>query len=87
MSAVVRIPQPPPEVPQCRDALDLPFIHLAVASKAQVRVSDAADFLPMADKLVQVGEYLILSRKPLPGNTLTYERYPRFSLAGRSRLQ
>ena len=61
MSAVVRIPPPPPELPRCRDALDLPFIHLAVASKAQVRVSDAADFLPMADKLVQVGEYLILS--------------------------
>ena len=34
----VRIPQPPPQVPECRDALDEPFMHLAVAGKAQVRV-------------------------------------------------
>ena len=30
----VRIPQPPPPVPDCRDVLDLPFMHLAVAGKA-----------------------------------------------------
>ena len=34
----VRIPQPPPQVPACRDVLDAPFMHLAVAGRAQVLV-------------------------------------------------
>ncbi len=44
----VRIPQPPPLVPECRDALDLPFMHLAVAGKAQVLVSGDRDLLAIA---------------------------------------
>ena len=44
----VRIPQPPPTVPECRDALDLPFLHLAVAGTAQVLVSGDRDLLVMA---------------------------------------
>ena len=44
----VRIPQPPPTVPNCRDALDLPFMHLAVAGKAQVLVSGDRDLLVIA---------------------------------------
>jgi putative PIN family toxin of toxin-antitoxin system len=44
----VRIPQPPPTVPDCRDALDLPFMHLAVAGKAQVLVTDDRDLLAIA---------------------------------------
>ncbi len=44
----VRIPQPPPTVPDCRDALDLPFMHLAVAGKAQVLVSGDRDLLAIA---------------------------------------
>jgi len=44
----VRIPQPPPTVPHCRDALDLPFMHLAVAGKAQVLVSGDRDLLAIA---------------------------------------
>jgi putative PIN family toxin of toxin-antitoxin system len=44
----VRIPQPPPTVPDCRDALDLPFMHLAVAGKGQVLVTGDRDLLAIA---------------------------------------
>jgi putative PIN family toxin of toxin-antitoxin system len=44
----VRIPQPPPAVPECRDALDVSFMHLAVAGKAQVLVSGDRDLLAIA---------------------------------------
>lgn len=46
--ATVRIPQPPPSVPMCRDSLDAPFLHLAVAGKAQVLVSGDRDLLALA---------------------------------------
>lgn len=45
----VRIPQPPPPVPDCRDPLDLPFMHLAVAGQADVLVSGDGDLLALAD--------------------------------------
>jgi predicted nucleic acid-binding protein len=45
---IVRIPQPPPSVPDCRDVLDLPFMHLAVAGRAQVLVSGDRDLLTIA---------------------------------------
>ena len=35
-------------VPDCRDALDLPFMHLAVTGKAQVLVSGDRDLLSIA---------------------------------------
>ena len=41
----VRIPQPPPTVPDCRDVLDLPFMHLAVAGRAQALVTGGQDLL------------------------------------------
>ncbi len=44
----VRTPQPPPTVPDCRDVLDLPFMHLAVAGKAQVLVSGDRGLLAIA---------------------------------------
>ena len=44
----VWIPQPPPTVPECRDALDLPFLHLAVAGTAQLLVSGDRDLLVIA---------------------------------------
>jgi putative PIN family toxin of toxin-antitoxin system len=46
----VRIPQPPPSVPDCRDLLDVPFMHLAVAGKAEVLVSGDRDLLALADE-------------------------------------
>jgi putative PIN family toxin of toxin-antitoxin system len=50
----VRIPQPPPQVPECRDALDEPFMHLAVAGKAQVLVSGDRDLLAIAAEFERV---------------------------------
>ena len=44
----VRIPQPPPTVPDCRDALDMPFMHLAVAGKARALVTGDRDLLAVA---------------------------------------
>ena len=46
----VRIPHPLPRVPECRDALDLPFMQLAVAGKAKVLVSGDRDLLAIADE-------------------------------------
>lgn len=42
---VVRIPDPPPAVPACRDAFDLPFMHLAVTGKARWLVTGDKDLL------------------------------------------
>ena len=47
-TTTVRIPQPPPRVPLCRDPLDAPFLHLAVAGKAQILVSGDKDPLALA---------------------------------------
>jgi putative PIN family toxin of toxin-antitoxin system len=41
----VRIPEPPPMVPDCRDPFDVPFLHLAAAGKAAALVTGDADFL------------------------------------------
>jgi predicted nucleic acid-binding protein len=45
---VVDVPEPPPAVPACRDPLDVPFLHLAVADRAQARVSGDRDLLALA---------------------------------------
>ena len=45
---VVFVPEPPPRVPDCRDPHDLPFLHLAVAGKADLMVSGDADLLALA---------------------------------------
>jgi putative PIN family toxin of toxin-antitoxin system len=45
---VVQIPHPPPPVPACRDALDLPFLRLAIAGKAHALVSGDRDLLALA---------------------------------------
>ena len=50
----VRIPKLPPTVPDCRDVLDLPFMHLAVAGKAQVLVSGDHDLLAIAAEFERV---------------------------------
>lgn len=57
----VRIPQPPPTVPDCRDALDLPFMHLAVVGKAHVLVSGDHDLLAIATEFEQASSCPILS--------------------------
>lgn len=45
---VVRIPDPPPAAPACRDPFDLPFLHLALAGRAQALVSGDRDLLALA---------------------------------------
>jgi putative PIN family toxin of toxin-antitoxin system len=57
----VRIPQPPPPVPECRDPLDVPFMHLAVAGKARVLVSGDKDLLVLAAEFQQATGCLILA--------------------------
>lgn len=57
----VRIPQPPPTVPDCRDALYLPFMHLAVVGKARVLVSGDRDLLAIATEFEQASSCPILS--------------------------
>jgi len=48
-AAAVRVPSPPPLVPECRDPADLPFLHLAVAGRARWLVSGDGDLLSLAD--------------------------------------
>ena len=57
----VRIPQPPPTVPDCRDVLDLPFMHLAMAGKAQVLVSGDRDLLAIAAEFERTSACPIVS--------------------------
>ena len=57
----VRMTQPPPVVPECRDAMDLPFMQLAVAGQAQVLVSGDRDLLAIAAEFEQASACPILS--------------------------
>lgn len=41
------VPDPPPEVPPCRDVADLPFLWLALVGKADVLVSGDKDLLAL----------------------------------------
>ncbi|TWO71115.1 putative toxin-antitoxin system toxin component, PIN family [Caenimonas sedimenti] len=42
---VVRVPDPPPVVPACRDPFDLVFLHVAVTGKARMLVTGDKDLL------------------------------------------
>ena len=57
----VRIPQPPPTVPDYRDVLDLPFMHLAMEGKAQVLVSGDRDLLAIAAEFERTSACPIVS--------------------------
>lgn len=46
----VLVPLPPPAVPACRDALDLPFLHLALAGGAQALITADKDLLALANQ-------------------------------------
>lgn len=50
--AAVRIPNPPPATPACRDPFDQPFLQLAVAGKADCLVSGDNDLLSLHDQFV-----------------------------------
>lgn len=51
----VRTPSPPPAVPDCRDPMDLPFLHLAVVGQALVLVSGDRDPLDLDYAFAAVG--------------------------------
>lgn len=57
----VRVPKEPPQVPDCRDPQNVPFIHLAMAGKARVLVSGDRDLLILADELEGASGCQILS--------------------------
>ena len=44
----VVVPDPPPEVPRCRDPSDRPFLELAVAGQADALVTGDGDLLVLA---------------------------------------
>lgn len=44
----VRMPNPLPKTPKCRDPFDLPFLQLAIAGKADCLVSGDKDLLSLA---------------------------------------
>jgi len=46
---VVPMPDPPPDVPTCRDVFDLPFLQLAVVGRARWLVSGDRDLLALAE--------------------------------------
>ncbi len=47
----VRMPNPPPATPLCRDPLDTPFLELALAGKADFLVTGDRDLLALAGVL------------------------------------
>ncbi len=49
-ATTVRIPEPPPHVPECRDTFDTMFLHLAAAGKAKALVTGDRDLLALAGK-------------------------------------
>jgi uncharacterized protein len=46
----VKIPEPPPVVPDCRDLKDLPFLWLAIAGQAECLVTGDRDLLVLVDE-------------------------------------
>lgn len=44
----VRIPEPPPATPDCRDPFDVPFLQLALAGHAQALLTGDRDLLALA---------------------------------------
>jgi uncharacterized protein len=56
----VRVLHTPPQVPNCRDLHDVPFMQLAVVGKARVLVSGDHDLLVLADEFERVGGCQIL---------------------------
>ena len=68
----VRMAQPPPTVPECRDVLDLPFMQLAVAGKAEVLVTGDRDLLAIADEFHLACGCSILSLTEFSQNYCAY---------------
>lgn len=72
----VGIPEPPPDVPRCRDPGDVPFLQLAAAGKAKALVTGDRDLLALAGTpgicpIVDMAEFL---RRYVPGMDRPPER-------------
>ena len=50
-TTTVRIPDPPPSVPECRDPFDVMFLELAVVGKAKVLVTGDHDLRALAGQI------------------------------------
>jgi len=48
---IVKIPVPPPVIPECRDVFDRPFLELALAGRADALVTGDSDILALSDAL------------------------------------
>ncbi|MCE2392159.1 MAG: putative toxin-antitoxin system toxin component, PIN family [Proteobacteria bacterium] len=46
----VAVPDPPPEVPECRDPFDRPFLETALAGRADALVTGDSDVLALVDQ-------------------------------------
>jgi putative PIN family toxin of toxin-antitoxin system len=68
----VGIPEPPPSVPDCRDALDVPFLLLAVAGQAAALVTGDGDLLSVAS----VGRCVIVTPAAFVSSRLLPARAP-----------
>ena len=63
----VRIPEPSPKTPPCRNAFDIPFLQLAVAGKARALITGDRDLLSLAGSFacpIASAEQFIASLKP-----------------------
>lgn len=58
-----RTSRPPPRIPECRDAMDLPFMHLAVAGRAEALVSGDGDLQAIAPRFGRASNCPVLSLK------------------------
>ena len=74
VTTVVPVPEPPPAVPRCRDAHDLPFLHLAAAGRADALVTGDADLLALVGQtrwrivtLAELLEFLSTPTQPSAG--------------------
>lgn len=57
----IQIPHSPPRVPECRDAMDLVFMQLAVAGLVKVLVSGDQDLLVLADEFARAGHCAVMT--------------------------
>jgi len=60
----VPMPSKLPEVPACRDPMDLPFLHLALVGKADYLVTGDQDLLALKDSferpIVKLEEFIVI---------------------------
>lgn len=67
-TTTVRIPDPPPNIPECRDPFDVMFLHLAMAGKAKMLVTGDRDLLTLAGQtkftILALGAFVATLQNP-----------------------